>query len=235
MPINSLFEQTPEILRKVCTIKDYMVENQMTDLRLFANNCNYVSIRLNKYSSPDGAMGMFLLLRRDNLALNPSNDLENLLTFSGICSEIEKIVRNNRNEFINMYGNRTRLQEKFEFFTYKKLQEKGFGPIQPEDINDYDFLTNQELAIEVKSDRWINTGNVSLELLRDYRIDNCQEYIENIGSVLKSKADYWQEYFYQKTDDGCSRFESEVYKLEDLQVRVNEIIDCLYENIFGNG
>lgn len=232
MPINTLYEQEPNILDKICYIKDYMLKNYSTVFDLSSDVCNYVSIRLNTFPSPDGAKGMFLLVRRNLVRRIPQTNLEKLLKFRGNCDEIERKINANKKQFNQMYPkDRRRLQEKFEFYTYKLLEESEYRPQSPSNINEYDFLITNDIAIEVKSDQWINTGNVSLELLRNYSVSNCNNNISNIGSVLKSTADYWQEYFYEKNGNGCNRFETEVYELRRLQTLTLKIINCLYDRL----
>lgn len=234
MPINSLYNNHQDILDKVCYIKDYMDNNNLNPLKLHSSECNYVSIRFNTSASPDGAKGMFLLVRKNLVIHKPKTDLEKLLVFNGNCNEIEIKINQNIAQFNEMYSSgRRRLQEKFEFYTYKRLEEKGYDLKLPRDINEYDFLINNNIAVEIKTDQWISTGNVSLELLRNHDISNCKNTIENIGSILKSTADYWQEYFYNKTENkiGCSEFKSELYKLERLQEETLRVINCLYDKI----
>ena len=77
------------------------------------------------------------------------------------------------------------------------------------------------ITIEVKSDQWKYTGNIALELLRDYN----DSYERNIGSIIKTKADFWQEYYYDRKKDEVS---SEMFYVKDLKDEVSKILfECI--------
>jgi len=231
MPVPSLYQQDPSILKKVCAIRDYMKTKQIERLFQYKKECDYVSIMFNTTPSPDGAMGMFLLLERKKLSLTPNDPIEELLIFKTNISHIEEEIKKKQQTFSNMYGQRQRLQEYFEFYTYLILESCNLNPTPPVNINDYDFLINingNNIAIEVKSDKWIETGNLALELLRNYEVEDCKNNIKNMGSILKSKADYWQEYFY---NEKTREVETEIYKLTVLQFHTKKTIDCLIQKL----
>ncbi len=233
---HNLYDQRPEILQKICAIRDYLVENELTSLNYGRNNCCFYAVRLNTTPSPDGAMGMFLLLRRNLVIHQPVNLLENDLVYKGKCKEIEDTVDKNKEKFFDLFPqDRRRLQEKFEFYTYNRLINKGYKVKHvQENINDYDLVIDDNLAIEIKSDRWITTGNISLELLRNYKIDDCDTNLENIGSILKSRAHLWQEYFYVRDRNDysrCFKYVTEIYKLDILREITANVITCIYNKI----
>ena len=242
--LNNLYTQSPQILDKICKIKNYMRENNLTVLELRVNYLNEnrtIYIRLNTFPSPDGALGMFLLLPRNWVSYRPiPNDILNYLIFKGNLEEIENIFHDNENIFNLMYSQRDRLQEKFEFYTYVRLKNNNIPincvkncetPQYNECINEFDFIFNCHYGIEIKSDKWIQTGNLSLELLRNYNVENCIQNTTNIGSILKTKADFWQEYFYNEyTGD----FLTEIYSVQTLQTFTKYYIDVFYTHFILN-
>jgi len=222
----SLLEKMPQLLQKVCELKDFMKNKNFNALYVDF----FTSIRLNTYESNDGAKGMFLLLKRDYL--KRKNDyLTKLLTYCGDDRDLNEVIEKNEDKFIEMYKDRCKfLQEKLEFFTYKKLSSKynvKKTPCFNFTINDFDFLLNRNLSIEVKSDKFWFTGNISLELLREQDITNCKDYIANAGSILKTKADIWQEYYYCLNNKKLNFF-TEVYDVIRLQEQTIKKINYAY-------
>ena len=242
--INKLYDLNPNLLNKICDLKDYMRNNNLKRLPLdvsYINEIRQISIMLNDTTSPDGAKGMFLLLPRNWVIYHPHpQDILNHLIYNGYLNIIEAMVINNQEEFNNMYpDNRQRIQEQFEFYTYQILKNNGISVncvkecdnVQENGcINEFDFIVNCQYGLEVKSDRYMRTGNLSLELLRDYRVE-CQNNISNIGSILKTKADFWQEYFYDRREQ---IFATELYSTEILQNFTKYYIDLFHTHYIIN-
>lgn len=177
-------------------------------------------ILFNEVPSPDGALGMFLLLKKSRFFIDKSklNPLEKrvleVLTFEDSLKKI-------REETISL-----RLQDKFEEFT-EKILRKEFGSkvskVNQEHMNEYDFkIENVTLCVtvEVKSDKWKYTGNISLELLRDYK----RNYERNIGSILKTEATFWQVYYYDEKNDEVS---SEMFLVSQLKKETYNVLSGL--------
>lgn len=189
-------EESFEITKK---IRDWMLKNNKDE---FTHNNG--RIIFNKYHSPDGALGMFLLLKKSIFKLGAMSDLErevvDLLTFS---TSLENITNNTAS---------VRLQDKFEDYTEILLRNKYNENVKKTDhlhINEYDFEI-LSIKIETKSDKWKNTGNISLELLRNY----LQSHPENIGSILKTRCTFWQIYYY---DLSTGDVVSSMYQTAQLQ------------------
>jgi hypothetical protein len=233
MPIDSITDKYGEqVFKCLCDLHKMFKNNQYTRLDL-----GNFRVHKNTTSSPDGAMGYFLLVKREDHKIkfnhfmhSIENTLLNVLSIrSPNLEEIEALM--NKPEFSKEYGKRKYIQNAFEYYTkilFMGQNIKIEKAKEMEQQNYYDFLVfidGKEYGIEIKSDKWIHTGNLSLELIRDYRKD-CDN-ITNVGSVLKSKADFWIEYYY---DQKKGKIEIEVYKLKDLQTTVErfmEIIGCL--------
>ena len=235
----SLYRKNPNILNKICALKEYLVKNNKIELQQkikYKNKEGLIKIRLNTYNSPDGAKGMFLLAPKGWLEPPNLKSISKALLYKGDLNTIQHYINSNQKEFLKIYQNRDRLQEQLEFLTKKILQSKDIDIRYPDsknyNINDYDFLINSKIALEVKSDKYYNTGNISLELLREYNIKDCSKNLNNLGSILKNKADIWQEYFYNKSDNFT--FETFVYYLPTLQKFTNSAIDILYNNFCKN-
>ena len=90
-------------------------------------------------------------------------------------------------------------------------------------MDEYDFEV-YSVRIEVKSDKWMYTGNVSLELLRDYR----RYHLENVGSVIKTKSTFWQIYYYDSDRDLVL---SEIYITSQLQNKTAEFLVSLSKSL----
>lgn len=166
----------------------------------------------NSVRSPDGALGFFMLLPKNPLKTYNSSKILNLLNFK--CP-LSKIINS---------SDRARLQDKFEDYTEELLKKIGdLRKSSGENISDYDFEINKT-TIEVKSDKWMFTGNISLELLRDYKFD----YDRNAGSIIKTKADYWQVYFYNSSSD---QVESILFETSILKNHVDKILKKIDKEI----
>jgi len=187
-------------------------------LKKYLPDCrNGERILFNKYPSPDGTLGIFLLLKKDRFSIDSSilNPLEKRITEILIFEESLEKIKNETNS--------SRLQDKFEEFT-EKILRKEFGSkvrnVDREHMNEYDFkIENATLSVtvEVKSDKWKSTGNISLELLRDYRKRND----ENIGSILKTEATFWQVYYYDEKKDEVS---SEMFLVSQLKYETCKVL-----------
>jgi hypothetical protein len=245
----NMYEKDPNILDKICAIRDFIKKEKLDKSKKPVLSLAYyyknVRILFNENESPDKAKGMFLLLPRNLLKMKVPGKFY-FLVYCGDDRDIKDVINSNNKEFESMYSEkRRRLQEKFEFFTYKRLCEYFPNKIYQTpykcnnikyDINDCDFIINCEKGIEVKSDQFWYTGNISLELLRDYRVDNCDTNKSNIGSILKTKADIWQEYFYCKNNKDNEKyiFITEIYDVEKLQEYTSIFIDLFYKKFINN-
>ena len=200
-------------------IRDYMLSKKLKDILLknFLPSYHHRErILFNSTPSPDGALGMFLLLRKERFSIdkNKLNDLEkqvlDILTFD---TELSKIKEETSPQ---------RLQDKFEEYTEKILRgefNNKVSKVNQKYMNDYDFKIDN-ITVEVKSDKWKYTGNVSLELLRDYNKD----YDRNIGSIIKTKATFWQVYYYDKKKKEVS---SEVFLTSQLKEETYKVLSNL--------
>ena len=207
-------------------IRDYMLSKKLKDILLknFLPSYHHRErILFNSNPSPDGALGMFLLLRKERFSIdkNKLNDLEkqvlDILTFD---TELSKIKEETSPQ---------RLQDKFEEYTEKILRgefNNKVSKVNQKYMNDYDFKIDN-ITVEVKSDKWKYTGNVSLELLRDYNKD----YDRNIGSIIKTKATFWQIYYYDERKDEVS---SEVFLTSQLKEETYKVLSNLEEIFKGD-
>ena len=197
-------------------IRDYMLSKRLNSLYLknfLPSYYNKERILFNSIPSPDGALGMFLLLRKERFFIdkNKLSDLENqvfdILTFD---TKLSKITQETSS---------LRLQDKFEEYTKKILSKKFANKVSNVDqiqMNEYDFKIDN-ITVEVKSDKWKYTGNISLELLRDYN----KNYERNIGSIIKTKATFWQIYYYDKRKDEVS---SEIFLTSKLKEETYKVL-----------
>lgn len=176
------------------------------------------SIVINKTYSPDGVKGMFLLVNKNlinnkkEIIINKKN-IYKILTFETTLDNIKDLSNN-------------KLQENFEDFTFNLLSKEFPQLIEKtkkETMNEYDFKINN-FKIEVKSDKWKYTGNISLELIRDYNANHKA----NIGSILKTNSDIWQIYYYDLSDN-CVK--SEIYETRLLANEVENIFNKIFKNI----
>lgn len=194
-------------------VRDYLIKEGYNDY-IFKKG----RILFNKVPSPDGAKGMFLLLEKSEFNLNGLNEIQkqisDILTFQTTLSEIKSKTKDNR------------LQDQFEEYTEKILNQVFPGQVKRADVlrmNEYDFEI-KSVKIEVKSDKWKYTGNVSLELLREY----ADSHPENVGSIIKTKCTFWQIYYYHLQDGTVS---SEIYLTSQLQDKTSEFLVSLNEKL----
>lgn len=194
-------------------VRKYMIKNGKEDFR-FDNG----RILFNKTPSPDGAMGMFLLLKKSEFSIGDLSKREKeimmILTFRSTLSEIKSKTGEGR------------IQDRFEEYTEQILNKKFPGEVKRTDrlhMDEYDFEV-YPVRIEVKSDKWMYTGNVSLELLRDYR----RYHLENVGSVIKTKSTFWQIYYYDSDGDLVL---SEIYITSQLQNKTAEFLVSLSKSL----
>lgn len=193
-------------------IREYMHNEKKTDIIY-----NEGKIIFNKTPSPDGAYGMFLLLKKNNFDLTNltpnQKEISDLLTFS--CTFKEEFFTDKS----------IRIQDKFENFSGSKLKKK-FSPVEKVDavhMNEYDWKVG-DIKIEVKSDCWMHTGNISLELLRDHNKYNP----ENIGSILKTDSTFWQVFYYDKD---ILKGSSEIYLESQLKNKTAEYLESLKNHL----
>ncbi|MGC8651546.1 MAG: hypothetical protein ACP5RX_02965, partial [Minisyncoccia bacterium] len=112
-------------------------------------------ILFNRTHSPNGALGMFLLLNKSRFSINESNinalekDVLEVLTFNKNLKDIESVTKP------------LRIQDKFEEYTEiiltKKFGNDKISRVNQEDMNKYDFIIKDKnlcVTIEVKSDKW---------------------------------------------------------------------------------
>jgi len=211
-------------------IRDYMLNENLKDIRLkkflpFSYH-HKERILFNRTPSPDGARGMFLLLRKNRFSIdkNKLNDLEkqvlDVLTFDTKLSKIREETSSSR------------LQDKFEEYTEKILRKKFGDKVSKVDqrhMNEYDFKIDNIavcVTIEVKSDKWKYTGNISLELLRNY----LGNYDRNIGSIIKTEATFWQVYYYDERRDEVS---SEIFLTSQLKEETFKVLFKLAKILEG--
>jgi hypothetical protein len=177
----------------------------------------------NRYRSPDGALGFFVLCKKNKFlikkSINLSTDLFNKKLESSNTKKLISLLEFDckLSDIKNINTSSNRIQDKFEDYTEKILKKDSETlHSNKEEMNDYDFKWNN-ITIEVKSDQWKYTGNIALELLRDYN----DSYERNIGSIIKTKADFWQEYYYDRKKDEVS---SEMFYVKDLKDEVSKIL-----------
>ena len=214
-----------EALKIVRKIRDYMLSKKLKQIYLkeYMTGCDSLDkerILFNRTPSPDGTLGMFLLLRRSRFSIDKTklNSLEKRVLKALIFDcDLEKVRNETRS---------SRLQDKFEEFT-QAILKKEFGRnvlrVDRKHMSEYDFKIEYKsscVTVEVKSDRWKHTGNISLELLRDYRRD----YKQNIGSILKTEATFWQVYYYDKRSGDVS---SELFLVSQLKCETYKVLDDL--------
>jgi len=196
-------------------IREYILENSIPYIKIDPRESTTYpeKIFFNSTESPIfHTKGMLLLLHKKRFNLNDitglEKDIAHLLTFE--C--------NLKKEFFDI----KKIQEKFQDYTGTQLRAKYANRVVEVDIkhmNEYDWKVDN-IQIEVKTDCWMNTGNISLELLRDYN----DKRPTNIGSVLKTKSVFWQDYFYDKRTLKCS---SEVYLAKQLQDETDKALEIV--------
>jgi hypothetical protein len=201
-----------------------------------------VQIRSNIRESPDGAKGVFLLLPINWVwEAPPENPIrldeclmkdlhlknENLDEILKIEAELKKEYQKGR-----LRKRQANIQHAFEKFTERLLGDLGltqsltYERPSLQQISDFDFLIRrgkESVSLEVKSDKFRSTGNISLELMRDYRRSFDDPL--NTGSLLKTRADLWQVYFYDTEE---KKFDSRVFRVQNLLQKALEFFTlCL--------
>lgn len=188
----------------------------------------------NRDTSPHGAKGLFLLLAKAEIPFP-----ESLPPFWERVVSCLKVEEKDPHIFTQR-----RLQETFEEKTYKLMVEKGFRVIRTcsttclkesqeclKHANAYDFLIigsdeegaqGEALLVEVKSDRNMHTGNIALELLRDFRPrSHGVDDERNHGSLIKTGATFWQVYYYDKRS---GHIKAEVFSVPKLKERAHSAL-----------
>jgi len=168
----------------------------------------------NDFSPIYRTKGMFLVLHKERF------NLDGITSFEKEVADILNFKYKLKEEFFDIRVKP--IQHKFQNYTGSKLFSKygnRLKKVQYENMSDYDWKVDN-LRIEVKSDRNLCTGNIALELIRDYK-DNNET---NIGSVLKTKSTFWQEYFFDKKSLIGS---SEVYLAKQLQDETDKALEVV--------
>lgn len=204
MVVNSyeerLFYKTYDLIYEL-----YRQNRIQTPLReLISNSQDLVledeRIVINTSPSPDGAMGAFLLLKKHRfLSYKYCGSLKGL-------SLMKKILAKDKQDGPGLHEHHvyTRIQDYFETRFKEVATSIGLKVVGvcSEHMNEYDFIVysgesefEESVLVEVKSDAYMNTGNISLELVRDM---NKGKQLTNIGSIFKTRADYWYVYYYDR-------------------------------------
>lgn len=218
-----------EIAKK---IRNYMLSNKLQRISLKDYLQSYndeEKILFNNTKSPNGACGMFLLLKKARFSIDEKllNNLERqvleVLKFNKAYKEIENATKSSKI---------SRLQDRFEEYTEIILKNTNnkVSRVDQQHMNEYDFkVKNLTLCVtvEVKSDKWKHTGNISLELLRDYEKD----YERNIGSILKTEATFWQVYYYDSKDYYNKEVSSEMFLVSQLKEKTYEVLEQLGQKL----
>ncbi len=189
-------------------------------------------IIINQTESPDGAEGAFLLLKKErfNWGKYCGDEVKSLLTH----------LHQKEKKFFNVPNNE-RIQDFFENFAYdrliKILGEENVKRVCREHMNKYDFivfLKNRNILLEIKSDKWPNTGNVALEIIRECRkyknnIEEMETNKFNVGSIIKTRADYWIVYYY---DYKNYNYFSHIYWIPEVKKIFFDILINSYKKLF---
>ncbi len=196
-------------------------------------------ILLNQTPSPDGARGVFLLLPQDWVweepTQNPTNLEERLRRLLYLknqdLTEILEIKRTleelaRKGDILRREAN---IQHAFERHTERWLDRLDLFYTRPsrEEMSNFDFLIqsgNESLCLEVKSDRHRYTGNISLELIRDYKRDFTSPL--NAGSLVKTQASLWQVYYY---DCEQRQFDAKVFRVPKLLERASHVLKHIWK------
>ncbi|GLV49150.1 hypothetical protein TJA_22520 [Thermus sp. LT1-2-5] len=148
-----------------------------------------------------------------------NKDLEGVLS---IKRTLEKLAREG-----NIDHREANIQHAFERYTERWLKESGLSYTRPSpgEKSDFDFRVQngrETVCLEVKSDRYWYTGNISLELIRDYR----SSFIDplNAGSLVKTQAHLWQVYYY---DDQQGKFDAKVFRVSKLLEKASYVLEHL--------
>ncbi len=186
-----------------------------------------VWVQVNEEKSELNAKGMFLVMPREWFDLThqtrPLNDFQR---------RVISVLTKKRGDLCEINCSTDLRRENFEVYTANVLREAGFDVVPARagideisgeyEQNWYDFTvmdksSSKKLTLEVKSDKNYHTGNVAVELLRDFDLD----YERNVGSLSKTRADLWVVYFFDKER---RLFDAEVYLRKQLQEKA---IQCM--------
>lgn len=196
--------------------------------------------------SSHGAQGLFLLLAKKEIPFfeSPSPFWERVISCLKVEEKNPDILKLTDSE-------QGKLQEAFEEKTYNLLIKEGFHVIRTcsttclresqeclKHANAYDFLIigldeegarGEAVLVEVKSDRNMGTGNIALELLRDFRPGSYGVDDErNRGSLIKTGATFWQVYYY---DRSTRHIKAEVFSVLGLKERARSALLKIVESI----
>jgi len=232
------------IFEKCCDIVDYMLEKDLWDLPLSGKLPNAKEgerILRNKTRSPHGALGAFILLKKDRFKniFFPNDEVKTLLNkFKKVVDKQSfKIPTDSekRKQLFEHMGVRN-IQEFFEKLTRIILENMGVYLQKAclEHENAYDFilhLSESNILVDVKSDKWPYTGNISLEIIRDCGGVKVKREQSNIGSIIKTRSDYWLVFYY---DDVSYEYYVEIYWIPEVRDVSFEIIDQLHKYIQNN-
>jgi hypothetical protein len=196
-----------------------------------------VWVQANKEKSELNAKGMFLVMPRKWFDLTHQTGL-----LTDFQRRVVSVLTKKRGNLCEINRPTDLRREDFEVYTSNVLRGAGFDVVPARacidevpgeyEQNWYDFTvvdkpSSKKLTLEVKSDRNYHTGNVAVELLRDFDLD----YERNVGSLSKTRADLWVVYFF---DENRCLFDAEVYLRKQLQEKaiqyVKIIRDLLDEN-----
>jgi hypothetical protein len=186
-----------------------------------------VRVYVNKEKSELNAKGMFLVMPRKWFDLTHQTGL--LTVFQ---RRVVRVLTKRGGDLCDITHPTHLRREDFEVYTSDVLRGAGFDVVPARagidevsgeyEQNWYDFTvvdksSSEKLTLEVKSDKNYRTGNVAVELLRDFDSD----YERNVGSLSKTRADLWVVYFFDK--EQCL-FDAEVYLRKQLQEKA---IQCM--------
>lgn len=231
--MNVINQMDDKIYEMCCAIVVKMLKQEITELSLkgyIDDAQERERIIINQTLSPDGARGAFLLLKRSRFepVVFESEQIE---------KELGKLIEENDNfQFSNESG--LRIQDFFEEETFRKLiqifGEKNVKKACSSHMNEYDFIIfcdNFNFLLEVKSDRWVNTGNISLEIIRDIEkykgnyTKMCRDKF-NIGSIIKTRANYWLIFYY---DIKKKIYYTKIYQVFQIKKFVYNLIERLHQ------
>jgi hypothetical protein len=187
-----------------------------------------VWVQANKKKSELNAKGMFLVMPRKWFDLTHQTGL-----LTDFQRRVVSVLTKKRGNLCEINCPTDLRREDFEVYTSDVLKEAGFDVVQARagidevsgeyEQNWYDFTvadkssSSEKLTLEVKSDKNYRTGNVAVELLRDFDLN----YERNVGSLSKTRADLWVVYFF---DENQCLFDAEVYLRKQLQEKA---IQCM--------
>jgi len=196
-----------------------------------------VWVQANKEKSELNAKGMFLVMPRKWFNLTHQTGL-----LTDFQRRIISFLTKKRGNLCEINCSTDLRREDFEVYTSNVLRGAGFDVVPARagidevsgeyEQNWYDFTvvdisSSKKLTLEVKSDRNYHTGNVAVELLRDFDLD----YERNVGSLSKTRADLWVVYFFDK--ERCL-FDAEVYLRKQLQEKAIQCMKKIQEFLTCN-